>query len=251
MLKQITVLASFSSLVAVLIAMATGLVITPQVFGISVSPTSPEDLYISTDSQYSNYPTSDNLNVNNKANNEGTRRSMIRFDLSPNAGGVAGGDGTLHLFTRGAMNGPGTINVHHIHSANPHGDNQPVGIGLGQWWGVDHQSQNPDWSNDHSLFDATTVVSSFNFTGGESAGAEYTVAVPEAVIQEWLDGNNWGLGLKLNDEGSVNGGEFGSVDDSVVAQRPFLTFELAPVLPEPTSLSLLGMAGMMLLRRRG
>ena len=228
--------------IVVLIAIGMGLSLTPAVFGFDVYTTGPEDLYIS-DGSLGNFPASDNLNVNHKSSGE-IRRSFIRFDLSPWSGGLwtATGDATMNLFTRGALNGPGTINVHKLQYWNS----------LGEWWGDDYSGQNPNFAYDGSVFGASPVISSFNFTGGEASGAHYAVTIPQGTIQQWLDSSlgdekNYGLGLKLDDEDTVNGGEFGSYEDTIPGNQPYLSFA---AVPEPASLSLLGLAGLMLLRRR-
>ena len=100
--------------IVVLIAIGVGLSLTQAGFGIDVSTTGPEDGYISSTS-LGNWFAADNVRPR-RTGDGSIQRGFIRFDLSAWAGGLwtATGGATMHLFTRGALDGPGTVNVHEL-----------------------------------------------------------------------------------------------------------------------------------------
>lgn len=132
--------------------------------------------------------------------------------------------------------------------------NNPEGFGApnwsaGLWNNIDLVDQDPSTAVLAPTDMATKMdaVATASVAGATVAGTAITFTIPAAMIQSWIDNPSANAGLLGRQTGSSSW-DFRSSQSGTTAQRPTLTFDY--VVPEPASLCLLSVGGLMLRRRR-
>jgi hypothetical protein len=179
-------------------------------------------------------------------NNGGARDSALRFDLSALAGQTVA-SAELKL-TNTAIGGGviGTAQVYTLYGSN-------AGWDATACWNL--AANNLSWKdaagNDVSGFDGSynsaSPIASFAISSADTAGMTYTVMIPAAVIQNWIDNSAQNAGFALASPANVPGGDcwYGaSALNTTLSWRPMLTVN---TVPEPGTLALLatGLIGLL------
>jgi len=197
----------------------------------------------------------------------GEGKGLLRFDLSNEIStlqSVSGISLTFKESGNSTSRGTGTINIYRIAAANSawvEGVNQAAAAtGESTWKNLAHPGT--AWAGSVGLGTAgtdyvNTLLGSFTFDNTQ--GATYTVdlatgdaALRLSLIQEWsgTQANNAGLlfvidGASTNPKGGLS---LASSEDGTASFRPKL--EVDYVVPEPATMSLLGIGGLLALVRR-
>jgi len=192
------------------------------------------------------------------AGNDADNRFLLRFDLSSLSGLFAQGDGTLTLKVTQI---DGNLNSDEFFDAYTVDPSNTGWARTTSSWNYIHTASTTPWedSSGSPLPIATgdvdePVLGGLGIPGEGYAAAPIdtinqasyainstvSIAIPEQVLQDWMDGTNAGLFFRERDERREFSGRvrFGS---------PALTLD---VVPEPATLGLLALGGLALLRRR-
>jgi len=198
-------------------------------------------------------------------------RPMMRFDLSGVISGATSVSSiSLKLKEDGGVTtkGSGTINIYRIAAANAAwvegtGNSTPDLAGTADWSHLSHDDT--DWAGSAGLSTAgtdyvATLLGSISFDA--TVGATYTVnlaasdaALRLSLIQEWSGTQANNAGLLFIADTDVAGGGGSNTEGLVVASAENATLSFRPELtveyvPEPATMSLLGIGGLLALVRR-
>jgi len=178
---------------------------------------------------------------------------------------------TVRLVSRSDSIGHGTIHKSFwspmkIAVAN-YGDNDgPADVGEADyryraqnqtgWGNANTGSTGPIRNED---FFGTGVTTQINYNSGPDLAINFTSAGLTAIVQSWASGTTPNLGFHISPHGGSNdldldnyGGTatFFYSDEAALANRPLLTIDYTPPVPEPASVSVLALGSALLFRRR-
>jgi hypothetical protein len=207
-----------------------------------------------------------NIMTNGAMTDPTRNRSIIKFDLSSLAaqGAVQVQSATLTLVEINPQADQFTVNLYRIADANAAWE-QGSGYNLGQATHADStwnylSYNNVNWAGSAGLSTPTTdydpnPVAHFTYdnptdvTTNPTGTAVVNITLPADLVQYWVDhpSDNAGLLMAL-DSNTVHYAQFQSSDYGVDSNHPALQVTYA--VPEPASLSLLALGGLLLIRRR-
>ena len=130
-------------------------------------------------------------------------RTAMSFDLTPYAGYIVTGDATLSVHL--TLQRGGIVAFYRVLDdyADWSEGKSAGGAKLGPY---NDWFEGTQWNNMHDRFDANSAPIAMANWSGANVGDTATVTIPASVVQEWIDGVNSGLIVKLMDEGQADKG---------------------------------------------
>ena len=114
------------------------------------------------------------------------------------------------------------------------------------------RSSPTDWIGGGSALGGATSIGTMAYSPAHPQYTEYWKSVPAALIEQWITGVNSGLVMKMADA-TISNGTFYSSEHTphptLGTLRPILQIRYAEV-PEPMTVVLLGLGGLLIRRKR-
>jgi len=154
-------------------------------------------------------------------------RGIMSFDLTPFAGYTVTGDAILRVKLSTARGG--VIGFYHVQPG--YADwSEGKSLGGGKTGPYNDWFEGTRWENFHDKFDPNSDPIATADWSGLNVGDTATVTIPAAVVQEWIDGVNAGMLLKMVDEETSHGYEFETRDTHLDPNNrpPELAFDAVP-----------------------